>query len=41
MGPIAGASLVLGLMILIFMGPEWVMAFTREFRDIRKADPPQ
>jgi len=32
MGPIAGVALVLGLMFLIFLGPEWAAALSREFR---------
>ncbi|MBP1628739.1 MAG: hypothetical protein H6Q00_3214 [Holophagaceae bacterium] len=41
MGPVTGVVLVLCLMTLIFMGPEWAVALGREFRGLRKADPPQ
>lgn len=41
MGPITGVLLVLGLMFLIFLGPEWAVALRKEVRDLKKAGPPQ
>lgn len=41
MGPIAGVCLVLALMILIFLGPEWAVALRKEVSGLRKADPPR
>ncbi len=35
-----GMLLVLGMMSLIFMGPEWVGALARERRDEKKSAPP-
>lgn len=34
-----GMLLVLGLMVLIFMGPEWFEALTKDVRVLRKAGP--
>jgi amino acid transporter len=34
-----GMLLVLGMMILIFLGPEWIAAFTHEVRGFKKAGP--
>jgi hypothetical protein len=34
-----GVLLVLGLMTLIFLGPEWLAAFIRPFHSLRKAGP--
>jgi len=39
MEPFTGILLVLGLMILIFLGPEWVVAIKKEYFDLRKAGP--
>ena len=39
MNLVMGVLLVLGMMILIFLGPELVETFTKEIRDFRKAGP--
>jgi len=36
MSPLMGMLLVLGLMILIFLGPEWGVRFTRKQRKFRR-----
>jgi len=36
MNPLMGMLLVLGLMILIFLGPEWGVRFTRKQRKFKR-----
>ena len=40
MEPFTGILLVLGLMTLIFLGPEWAVAISREVRSHMKIGPP-
>ena len=37
MHPHMGFVLVLGMMVLIFLGPEWIMGFIREYRGLKKS----
>lgn len=37
MNPSMGFLLVLGMMVLIFLGPEWVMGFIREYQAFKKS----
>jgi len=36
MNPVIGILLVLGMMSLIFLGPEWVVKFTRKPKRLKK-----